>query len=166
MDEHCCVSCFCHFRLASTVLHCLWSFTVPGHTPTNKYNGVRSVSAYDDSKRIPPDQILLLPTRGSVCSSKVFPVHYSGSRPCKQAEEGCIFAQGSALAALKGEQTPIGAESVRQLMQAVDGSVPAPQRPVNLPFAMPIEDVFNIQASALALYFASLLSSGHAKISL
>ncbi|CAL8472367.1 g11910 [Coccomyxa elongata] len=61
--------------------------------------------------------------------------------------------QGSALAALKGEQTPIGAESVRQLMQAVDGSVPAPQRPINLPFAMPIEDVFNIQASALALCF-------------
>lgn len=53
--------------------------------------------------------------------------------------------QGSALAALKGDEAPIGMESVRQLMQAVDNSVPAPQRPIDLPFAMPIEDVFNIQ---------------------
>ncbi|EIE23346.1 translation elongation factor, mitochondrial [Coccomyxa subellipsoidea C-169] len=55
------------------------------------------------------------------------------------------IVQGSALAALKGEQSPIGAESVRQLMAAVDSSVPAPERPIDLPFAMPIEDVFNIQ---------------------
>jgi len=55
-----------------------------------------------------------------------------------------LFVQGSALAALNGVQFPIGAESIRQLMQNVDESIPAPNRPVDLPFAMPIEDVFNI----------------------
>jgi hypothetical protein len=43
----------------------------------------------------------------------------------------------------------VGAESIRQLMHAVDSSIPAPERLVDQPFAMPIEDVFNIQVPNL-----------------
>ena len=54
--------------------------------------------------------------------------------------------QGSALAALNG--APHGEESIQELMQAVDSSIPAPQRATDLPFAMPIESVYNIQVRA------------------
>ena len=66
-----------------------------------------------------------------------------------------FLSQGSALAALKGEQSLVGAESVRRLMEAVDSNIPAPQRPIDLPFAMPIEDVFNIQATCLCIPFVA-----------
>ncbi len=51
--------------------------------------------------------------------------------------------QGSALAALNG--APDGEGPIQELMQAVDSSIPAPQRATDLPFAMPIESVYNIQ---------------------
>ena len=54
--------------------------------------------------------------------------------------------QGSALAALTGNgAAPHGAQSIRELMRAVDEHIPAPQRSIDQPFAMPIEDVFAIQ---------------------
>ena len=53
-------------------------------------------------------------------------------------------AQGSALAALNG--APGGEGAIQELMQAVDSGIPAPRRATNLPFAMPIESVYNIQA--------------------
>ena len=51
---------------------------------------------------------------------------------------------GSALKALEGEQSELGVESVKKLVAALDEYIPEPQRPVELPFLMPIEDVFSI----------------------
>jgi len=52
--------------------------------------------------------------------------------------------KGSALAALEGGDAAIGADAIKELMSAVDDFVPQPDRPVDLPFLMPIEDVFTI----------------------
>jgi elongation factor Tu len=52
--------------------------------------------------------------------------------------------KGSALAALEGRDDAIGEASVRELMQAVDDYIPTPERPIDQPFLMPIEDVFSI----------------------
>jgi len=51
---------------------------------------------------------------------------------------------GSALAALEGRDNAIGEDKIRELMAAVDEFIPTPERPVDLPFLMPIEDVFSI----------------------
>jgi elongation factor Tu len=50
--------------------------------------------------------------------------------------------RGSALRALNGEED--GEKSVLELMEAVDSYIPTPQRDVEKPFLMPIEDVFSI----------------------
>ena len=52
--------------------------------------------------------------------------------------------KGSALAALEDRDEEIGANSIRELMAAVDEYIPTPERPVDQPFLMPIEDVFSI----------------------
>src|SRR5690606_40077269 len=52
--------------------------------------------------------------------------------------------KGSALAALEGRDEAIGENSIRELMKAVDEYIPQPERPVDRPFLMPIEDVFSI----------------------
>src|SRR5665213_3015863 len=52
--------------------------------------------------------------------------------------------KGSALAALEGKTPKIGEDSVIELMAAVDSYIPQPERPVNLPFMMAVEDVFSI----------------------
>jgi elongation factor Tu len=52
--------------------------------------------------------------------------------------------RGSALAALEGGDAKIGHDSILELMRAVDSYIPQPERPVDLPFLMPIEDVFSI----------------------
>jgi elongation factor Tu len=54
------------------------------------------------------------------------------------------IVKGSALAALEGRDDAIGKQSVLDLMQAVDGYIPQPERAVDQPFLMPIEDVFSI----------------------
>jgi elongation factor Tu len=55
------------------------------------------------------------------------------------------IVRGSALAALEGRDGDgIGEKSVRDLMAAVDGYIPQPERPKDQPFLMPIEDVFSI----------------------
>jgi len=51
---------------------------------------------------------------------------------------------GSALAALEGRDDEIGKDSLIKLMDAVDEFIPQPDRPVDKPFLMPIEDVFSI----------------------
>jgi len=51
---------------------------------------------------------------------------------------------GSALAAMEGRDPEIGAEKILELMRAVDETIPTPERPVDRPFLMPIEDVFSI----------------------
>ncbi len=52
--------------------------------------------------------------------------------------------KGSALAALEGGDAKTGRESILELMKAVDDYIPQPDRPVDQPFLMPIEDVFSI----------------------
>jgi elongation factor Tu len=52
--------------------------------------------------------------------------------------------KGSALAALEGRDDNIGKERILELMAAVDDYIPQPERPVDRPFLLPIEDVFSI----------------------
>ena len=52
--------------------------------------------------------------------------------------------KGSALAAIEGGDAAIGSDAIKELMSAVDDFVPQPDRPKDLPFLMPIEDVFTI----------------------
>jgi elongation factor Tu len=52
--------------------------------------------------------------------------------------------QGSALKALEGDKSEIGEPSILQLMEAVDTYIPEPERLTDLPFLMPVEDVFTI----------------------
>jgi len=54
------------------------------------------------------------------------------------------IVKGSALAALEGRDEAIGANSIMELMQAVDDYIPQSDRPRDQPFLMPIEDVFSI----------------------
>ena len=51
---------------------------------------------------------------------------------------------GSALAALEDSNKEIGEDAIRKLMAAVDSYIPTPERPIDQPFLMPIEDVFSI----------------------
>ncbi|MCE7028116.1 elongation factor Tu, partial [Jiella avicenniae] len=54
------------------------------------------------------------------------------------------IVKGSALAALEDSNKEIGEDAVRELMAAVDSYIPTPERPIDQPFLMPIEDVFSI----------------------
>ena len=51
---------------------------------------------------------------------------------------------GSALKALEGDTSDIGVPSVQKLVAALDEYIPEPERPIDQPFLMPIEDVFSI----------------------
>jgi elongation factor Tu len=51
---------------------------------------------------------------------------------------------GSALKALEGEKSELGEDSIHRLMDAVDSYIPQPERAVDKPFLMPVEDVFSI----------------------
>merc|ERR1712093_615524 len=51
---------------------------------------------------------------------------------------------GSALAAMEGRDENIGENSIRKLMEEVDNYIPTPERAVDQPFLMPVEDVFSI----------------------
>jgi len=52
--------------------------------------------------------------------------------------------RGSALKAIEGDDGETGNGAIDELMQAVDDYVALPDRPVDLPFLMPVEDVFSI----------------------
>jgi elongation factor Tu len=54
------------------------------------------------------------------------------------------IVKGSALAAVEGRDAPIGEDSIMNLMTAVDTYIPQPARPLDMPFLMPVEDVFSI----------------------
>ena len=54
------------------------------------------------------------------------------------------IVRGSALAALEGRDDEIGKNSLLKLIEEVDAYIPQPERPKDLPFLMPIEDVFSI----------------------
>jgi elongation factor Tu len=51
---------------------------------------------------------------------------------------------GSALKALEGDKSELGAPSVQKLVETLDSYIPDPERAVDQPFLMPIEDVFSI----------------------
>ena len=51
---------------------------------------------------------------------------------------------GSALKAIEGDTSDIGRPSIAKLIEALDTYIPMPERPVDKPFLMPIEDVFSI----------------------
>lgn len=54
------------------------------------------------------------------------------------------IVKGSALCALEGREDPIGKDAILELMTAVDTYIPQPERAIDKPFLMPIEDVFSI----------------------
>ena len=51
---------------------------------------------------------------------------------------------GSALCALDGSNPTLGKEAIQKLMAAVDSFIPQPERAIDRPFLMPVEDVFSI----------------------
>ena len=54
------------------------------------------------------------------------------------------IVKGSALMALEDKSKEIGEDAILELMEAVDAYIPQPERPIDKPFLMPIEDVFSI----------------------
>ncbi len=54
------------------------------------------------------------------------------------------IVKGSALCALEGKQPELGHDAILELMKAVDAYIPQPERAMDRPFLMPIEDVFSI----------------------
>jgi elongation factor Tu len=52
--------------------------------------------------------------------------------------------KGSALKSLEGDESEIGSQSIKALMDAVDEHITEPERAINQPFLMPVEDVFSI----------------------
>jgi len=54
------------------------------------------------------------------------------------------FVAGSALAAVEGRNPEIGENKILELMDKVDSYIPTPERAIDKPFLMPVEDVFSI----------------------
>jgi elongation factor Tu len=54
------------------------------------------------------------------------------------------IVRGSALMALEGKEPKLGHDAILELMSKVDEYIPQPERPIDQPFLMPIEDVFSI----------------------
>lgn len=58
--------------------------------------------------------------------------------------DDCPIIVGSAVKALEGDQSEIGEPAVLKLMEAVDAFIPTPERDVDKPFLMPVEDTMTI----------------------
>ncbi|WP_090022023.1 elongation factor Tu [Limimonas halophila] len=58
--------------------------------------------------------------------------------------EATPVIKGSALTALEGGDQKMGHDSIIELVNAIDEHIPQPERPLDKPFLMPIEDVFSI----------------------
>jgi elongation factor Tu len=54
------------------------------------------------------------------------------------------IVKGSALVALEDGDAALGEDAINELMTQVDAYIPQPERPIDRPFLMPIEDVFSI----------------------
>ena len=54
------------------------------------------------------------------------------------------IVKGSALKALEGDVGDLGYKSMEELLKAVDEYIPQPERPLDKPYLMPVEDVFSI----------------------
>ena len=55
------------------------------------------------------------------------------------------IVKGSALKATEGDTSELGVPSVQKLMEALDSYIPQPERDIDKPFLMPVEDVFSIK---------------------
>lgn len=53
--------------------------------------------------------------------------------------------KGSALKAIEGEDSELGKRSIVRLMDAMENSIPTPERDIEKPFLIPVEDVFTIE---------------------
>src|SRR5271156_4767485 len=62
----------------------------------------------------------------------------------EEKARGITIIRGSALMALEGKEPAMGHDAILKLMEAVDTYIPQPDRPIDKPFLMPIEDVFSI----------------------
>ena len=60
--------------------------------------------------------------------------------------------KGSALAALEDKDQKLGHDAILELMKAVDAYIPQPERPIDQPFLMPIEDVFSISGRGTVVH--------------
>ncbi|MGI4789762.1 MAG: elongation factor Tu [Janthinobacterium lividum] len=58
--------------------------------------------------------------------------------------DDCPIIVGSAVKALEGDQSEIGEPAILKLMAAVDSFIPTPERDVDKPFLMPVEDTMTI----------------------
>ncbi len=58
--------------------------------------------------------------------------------------DDCPIVVGSAVKALEGDQSEIGEPAILKLMEAVDSFIPTPERDVDKPFLMPVEDTMTI----------------------
>ena len=54
------------------------------------------------------------------------------------------IVRGSALKAMNGDEGEVGYGSIQKLLDAIDDYIPEPERPIDKPFLMPVEDVFSI----------------------
>ena len=59
-------------------------------------------------------------------------------------EDKTPVVTGSALKALEGDESEIGVPSIIKLVEVMDDYIPIPDRPIDQPFLLPIEDVFSI----------------------
>lgn len=60
-------------------------------------------------------------------------------------DENTPVVKGSALCALEDKQPELGVDSINELMQVVDTTIPTPERDLDVPFLLPIDHVHNIQ---------------------
>ena len=58
--------------------------------------------------------------------------------------DDCPVIRGSALKSVEGDESEIGTQSIDELVKAIDEYIALPERPVDQPFLMPVEDVFSI----------------------
>ncbi|EFN74764.1 Elongation factor Tu, mitochondrial [Camponotus floridanus] len=58
--------------------------------------------------------------------------------------DNIAIVKGSALCALEGKNPEIGTQAILQLLEAIDKSIPTPQRDLDKPFLLPIENVYSI----------------------
>jgi elongation factor Tu len=70
--------------------------------------------------------------------------HPAALAPVALPGDDIPIVKGSALAALEDSNKEIGHDAILALMKAVDEYIPQPERPIDQPFLMPIEDVFSI----------------------
>ena len=73
--------------------------------------------------------------------------------------------KGSARMALDGDKGPMGEESILKLADTLDSYIPTPERAIDQPFLMPVEDVFSISGRGTVVTAVSSKSATNSKSS-